>query len=137
MTMETGMFLRSAFSRTVMAVGTFMLMTSAALAADATAGKAVFKRCAACHTTDAKNRVGPGLEGILGRPVGAADGFRYSKAMLEFSEDGKVWNEQLLGEFLASPKGLVKGTSMAFPGLKKPEEIANLITFLKDPSATD
>ncbi|MCF3642384.1 cytochrome c family protein [Rhizobium sp. TRM95111] len=102
---------------------------------DAAAGKTVFKKCAACHTTEPTNRVGPTLSGIVGRPVASVADFKYSKAMVAFSDGGKVWSEAELSDYLVAPRSLVKGTSMAFAGLKKPEDIANLIAFLKDPTA--
>ncbi|MBD9373128.1 cytochrome c family protein [Rhizobium sp. ARZ01] len=108
--------------------------TAAQADGDATAGKTVFKKCVACHTTDPGNRVGPSLGGVVGRPVASADGFKYSKAMQEFGKD-KVWDETALSEFLAAPRATVKGTSMAFAGLKKPQDIADLLAFLKDPAA--
>lgn len=115
-----------------------VLILAAASAAqaggDATAGKTVFKKCIACHTTDPVNRVGPSLGGVIGRPVASVTGFNYSKAMQEFSTE-KVWDEANLSEFLAAPRATVKGTSMAFVGLKKPQDIEDLIAFLKDPAA--
>jgi cytochrome c len=108
-----------------------------AAAADAGAGKKLFRQCAACHALDGKNRVGPDLHGVVGRPVASAEGFRYSKAMVAFGEGGKVWDEQLLAEYLAAPRTLVKGTTMVYAGLKKPDDIANLIEFLKDPAAAN
>lgn len=102
---------------------------------DAVAGKAVFRKCAACHTTEPVNRVGPTLAGIVGRPVASVEDFSYSKAMLAFAEGGKVWDEALLGEYLLSPKAMVKGTAMSFVGLKKPQDIASLIAYLRDPPA--
>ncbi|GEO84008.1 MULTISPECIES: c-type cytochrome [Alphaproteobacteria] len=103
---------------------------------DAVAGAKVFKQCQACHTaTEAKNKVGPSLMGVVGRPVATVEGFKYSKAMKEFGEHGKVWTEELLTEYLPKPKDLVKGTIMAFAGLKKPEDIANVIAYLKSTSA--
>ena len=108
-----------------------------AAAADAGAGKKLFRQCTACHALDGKNRVGPHLDGVVDRPVASVEGFRYSKAMVAFGEDGKVWDEQRLAEFLASPRTAVKGTTMVFAGLKKPDDIANLIEFLKDPASAD
>lgn len=106
-----------------------------AQAEDAAAGKKAFRKCAACHTVDAANRVGPNLAGIVGRAVASVEGFRYSPAMKEFAEGGKVWDEAQLTEYLAAPKTVVKGTSMAFAGIRKGEEIADLIAYLKDPAA--
>lgn len=102
---------------------------------DAVAGKKAFRKCAACHTVETGNRVGPTLAGIVGRPVASVDGFRYSAAMKDFAAGGKVWDEALLAEYLAAPKTVVKGTSMAFAGIKKDEEIAGLIAYLKDPAS--
>lgn len=114
------------------------LLSSGGLAhadGDAAAGAVVFKKCSACHTaTEPKNKVGPSLMGIIGRPVATVEGFNYSTAMKEFGE-GKVWDEALLEEYLPNPKVLVKGTKMAFAGLKKPEDVVNLIAYLKDPAA--
>jgi cytochrome c len=104
-------------------------------AGDAVAGKVVFRKCAACHSIDPVNRVGPSLAGIVGRPVASVDGFGYSKAMGAFGEGGKVWDDALLSEYLLAPRAVVKGTAMAFVGLKKPADIADLIAFLKDPAA--
>lgn len=104
---------------------------------DAAAGKKAFRKCAACHTVDGGSRVGPNLAGIVGRDVASVEGFRYSAAMKAFGEDGKAWDEALLAEYLTAPRTVVKGTSMAFAGIRKPEEIADLIAYLKDPASTD
>ncbi len=113
------------------------LLSPVAEAADAAAGKKLFRQCMACHALDGKNRVGPHLTDIVERPVASLEDFRYSKAMVAFGEDGKVWDEPLLAEYLAAPRTVVKGTTMVYAGLKKPEDIANLIEFLKDPAAAD
>lgn len=102
---------------------------------DAIAGKTVFKKCQTCHTIDGPNRVGPSLTGIVGRSVASVDGFKYSKAMTAFAEDGKTWNAQLLAEYLEAPRTVVKGTSMTFAGIKKPDELENLIAYLNNPTA--
>ncbi|MBB4102100.1 c-type cytochrome [Allorhizobium borbori] len=109
--------------------------TAAHAGGDATKGAAVFKKnCSACHTaTEPKNKVGPYLGTVIGRPVATYEGFRYSKAMTEFGADGKVWDEARLAEYLPKPKDLVKGTTMAFAGLKTPDEVTDLIAYLKAP----
>lgn len=111
-----------------------MAASAAQAEGDATAGKTVFKKCNVCHTVDGTNRVGPSLGGVIGRPVASVDGFKYSKPMQEFGKD-KVWDEATLSEFIAEPRKVVKGTTMVFVGLKKPEDIENLLAYLKDPAA--
>lgn len=101
--------------------------------ADAGAGENAYKKCAACHTVDngGANKVGPNLWDIVNRPIATHEGFSYSGAMQEFAQDGTVvWDYQHLDDFLASPKGLVKGTAMGFAGIKKPDERADLIAYL-------
>ncbi|QLF71057.1 cytochrome c family protein [Peteryoungia desertarenae] len=101
---------------------------------DAKAGAQVFKACQACHSiADAKNRVGPSLMGVIGRPVASVADYKYSPAMIAFGE-GKVWDEGLMAEYLPQPRVLVKGTKMAYAGLKDDKKIADLIAFLKDPA---
>jgi len=98
---------------------------------DAANGEKVFRRCAACHVVDKEqNRVGPYLKGVYGREVGGVDSYKYSDAMLEWGE-GKVWNDETLAEYLEAPMQVVKGTKMAYPGLKKDDELADVIAYLK------
>jgi len=99
---------------------------------EAEAGAQVFKKCGACHTaSEPVNRVGPSLMGVVGRPVATFAGYSYSGAMKAFGADGKVWDENLLAEYLLSPKAVVTGTKMSFAGLKKPQDIENVIAYLK------
>lgn len=111
-----------------------LVATPAFAAGDAVKGQIVFKKCQACHTVDGKNRVGPSLDGIVGRSVAALENFRYSPAMSAFAADGKVWDVQLLTDFLSAPRIAVKGTSMAFAGIKKADEIEDLIAYLANPN---
>ncbi|GMG84383.1 cytochrome c family protein [Paralimibaculum aggregatum] len=98
---------------------------------DAKKGKRVFNKCKACHVLDKEqNRVGPHLVGIIGRPVGAVEDFKYSDAMMAWGE-GKTWDDATLAEYLGNPKKVVPGTKMAFAGLKKDDQIADLIAFIK------
>ena len=101
--------------------------------AEVAAGEKVFKKCKACHAVGegAKNKVGPLLNDLFGRVPGTAEGYKYSKAMAAFGEDGKVWDEELVATFLAGPKKLVKGTKMSLAGLKNPDDIANIIEYLE------
>jgi cytochrome c len=99
---------------------------------DPAAGAKVFNKCRACHVVDEdKNRVGPYLHGVIGRPAGTAEGFKYSDAM---KNSGIVWSEETIAEYIADPKAYVPGNRMAFPGLKKQEDIKNLIAYLKEES---
>ena len=84
---------------------------------------------------DEKNKVGPHLVGIVDRPIGQLDGFKFSNAMIEFGADGKVWDIDTLTLYLKKPKDLIPGTKMAFAGVKKDKDMVNLIAYLQDPAA--
>ncbi len=103
------------------------------LADDPEAGKKVFAKCAACHAVGegAKNRVGPHLNDVIGRKAGAIEDYKYSKAMMEAGAGGLVWDEDNLKAYLANPRGLVKGTKMAFAGLKSEDDLSNVIAYLE------
>ncbi|MDJ0930155.1 cytochrome c family protein [Breoghania sp.] len=120
--------------RMIVIAGAALLATAtAALADDNPAkGEKVFRKCKACHMVGpkAKNRVGPELNGIVGRKIASIDSFKYSKGMTEFGETHNVWSEELLHEYLPKPRDLVKGTKMAFAGLKKDDDITNLVAYL-------
>lgn len=114
------------------ALGMTAMAGSALAEGDAAAGEKVFKKCKACHTMEVgKNKVGPSLAGIIGATPGKVDGFKYSDAMIEFGEGGAVWDEATLDEFLKKPKGLLPKTKMSFAGLKKDEDRANVIAYMK------
>lgn len=109
-----------------------VLSVAAAPAQDAEVGIVVFKKCSACHATDGKtNKVGPHLGDLIGRTAGTAEGFNYSKAMKDAGAAGLVWDDASLAEYLVAPKAKVPGTKMAFAGLKKPDEVQNVIAYLK------
>jgi len=97
------------------------------------AGENVFKKCKACHQVGdgAKNRTGPALNGIVGHPAGAADGFKYSRDMKEAGEGGLVWTEAELKAFLAKPKAYMSGTKMSFAGLRKEADLDAVVEYLK------
>lgn len=102
------------------------------MAGDAEAGAKVFNKCKACHVVDKEqNRVGPYLHGVIGRTAGAIEGYNYSDAMQEAGANGLVWDEESLAEYLAAPRDMVKGTRMAFAGLKSDEDIANVIAYME------
>ena len=102
-----------------------------ALAEDVAKGERVFKRCKACHYADKeKNKTGPYLVDVIGRKAGSIDGYKYSNAM---RESQLVWDEATLTAYLKAPKKFLKGTKMAFAGLKKEADIKNVIAYLKTP----
>lgn len=109
--------------------------TQALAEGDAAAGEKVFRKCRACHTVeDTKNKVGPTLHGVVGRAAGAVDGFRYSPAMKQAGEEGWVWTEEKIDAYLADPKGTIPKNRMIFVGLKKPEDRADVIAYIKSVS---
>ncbi|MER9018385.1 cytochrome c family protein [Mesorhizobium sp. M0323] len=101
-----------------------------ALSSNAEAGAIVFKRCMACHKVgpDAKNGIGPVLNGVVGRAAGAYPDYSYSAAN---KNSGLTWDEPTLTTYLRAPRKLVPGTKMAFAGLSKDQEIADVIAYLK------
>ena len=96
-------------------------------------GENVFKKCSACHQVGegATNRTGPHLNGVMGRAFGGVDGFRYSNTMAQMGQDGMVWTDETMAEFLARPKDYVKGTRMSFAGLRNEAELAAVTEYLK------
>ena len=98
--------------------------------ADATKGQAVFKACAACHdpSKGGPNKVGPNLWGIVDRMHGVHEGFAYSEAMAALKD--KPWSYEALNEFLIKPSAAVPGTKMAYGGLKKETDRADLLAYL-------
>jgi cytochrome c len=102
---------------------------SAALAQDAAAGKTSFNKCLACHAIgeDAKNKVGPELNGLDGRKSGTAPDYNYSDAN---KNSGITWNEAEFKEYIKDPKAKVPGTKMAFAGVKNEKEVSDLWAFI-------
>jgi cytochrome c len=114
------------------AISFAVLSAAPSYAQDAAAGEQVFAKCKACHVADQdKNKVGPALFGVIGRTAGTHADFKYSPAMIDAGKGGLVWDEALLTKYLHEPKAMVKGTKMAFAGLKDDGDIANLIAYLK------
>ena len=101
-------------------------------AQEAAAGEKVFTKCKVCPVADQDtNTIGPSLHGVIGRTAGTHPDFKYSEAMIAAGASGVKWDEPTLTTYLHDPKAMVKGTKMVFPGLKKDEDIANVIAYLK------
>jgi cytochrome c len=116
----------------LLAAALSLMTPGLALAAgDADAGKAVFKKCAACHMIGegAKDRVGPVLNELFGRVAGSTP-YNYSKAMQEAGAGGLVWTPETVAHFLHKPKDFVPGTKMTFAGLTDETQLADLIAYL-------
>jgi len=109
----------------------------AALMASASAdkGKKVAKKCMSCHDFDkgGKHKVGPALWGVMGAPIASKADYNYSSAL---REKGGEWNYDAMFAFLKSPKRYVKGTKMSFGGLRKPEQIADIMAYMRQHSDT-
>ncbi|MEO0328421.1 MAG: cytochrome c family protein [Pseudomonadota bacterium] len=114
----------------------FEPITAMLASADITKGESVAKKCSACHTFDSGggNKVGPALYGVVERPIASADGFGYSSALSAFAE-AKTWTYEELNGFLWKPKTYVKGTSMGFAGLKKVQDRADIVAYLRSLSS--
>tara|TARA_R110002124_G_scaffold194858_2_gene361883 strand:+ start:754 stop:1416 length:663 start_codon:yes stop_codon:yes gene_type:complete len=106
----------------------------AAAQGDAENGQKVFRKCTSCHQVgaDAKDRVGPQLNGIFGRAAGAIEGYKYSKSMRRAGDDGLIWTLETLDAYIENPKALVSKTRMNFRGLDDPQDRADLLAFLRD-----
>lgn len=129
--MATRLLHRNRLAATAVAV----LLASAATAQDGDPqeGAEVFKKCRACHDVGpgAKNKVGPLLNGILGRQAGTIDGFPYSEANKASGAKGLVWTEEVMFKYLENPLTFMPGTKMAFAGLKDAQDRKDVIAYLR------
>jgi cytochrome c len=99
---------------------------------DAAKGKRVFAQCMTCHAVqEGRNNVGPSLYQVVGRHTGSVEGFKYSDAN---KNKDIVWTEENLFVYLENPQAFIPGTIMAFPGLKNPQDRADVIAYLKNPA---
>jgi cytochrome c len=115
--------------RFLFAAGVVIMAPVTASAQDAEAGKKVFAKCAACHMIGpaATNKVGPTLNGVIGRKAGTEEGFAYSDAMKKV---GWVWDEATFKDYIADPKKKVPGNKMLFPGVKDEAERDDLYAYV-------
>jgi cytochrome c len=105
-------------------------MSTAAPAADVENGKAIWNKCRACHQVgeNAKNLVGPILNGLIGRKAGTVEGYNYSEAN---KTSGIVWDEATFREYIKNPKAKIPNTKMVFAGLTDEQDIDDLLAYLK------
>jgi cytochrome c len=101
-----------------------------AQAQDAAAGEKIFAQCRACHQVgeNAKNAVGPVLNGLFGRPAGSVEGYTYSPAN---KNSGITWDEAVFKEYIQNPRAKIPGTKMVYAGLKDEQRINDLVAYLK------
>ena len=97
-------------------------------------GEKVFKKCSACHmiAADGKNKIGPNLWGVIGRTAGVIDDYNYSKAMKAYA---KEWTFEEMNSYLIKPQAYIKGTKMAFAGLRKEKDRASVILYMNSKSS--
>ena len=100
---------------------------------DIASGEKIFKKCAACHSIvkGGKNNIGPALYNVVGRKVGVVDDYKYSKALAGYD---KAWTFEELNGYLIKPAKWIKGTKMAFAGLRKEKDRASVIKYLNQNS---
>ena len=98
-------------------------------------GEKVFKKCSACHmiASGGKNMIGPNLWGVIGRTAGSISDYKYSKAMVAYA---KQWSFEEMNSYLIKPQAYVKGTKMAFAGLRKEKDRASVILFMNSKSSS-
>src|ERR1700681_862739 len=116
--------------RFVVAAALVVGWSSAGLAQDVAAGEQSFRKCIACHSVgeDAKNKVGPELNGLDGRHSGSAEGYNYSEAN---KGSGITWDEATFKDYIKDPRAKIPGTKMIFPGIKNEKEAGDLWAYLK------
>ena len=98
-------------------------------------GEKVFKKCSACHmiAADGKNKIGPNLWGVIGRTAGSITDYKYSKAMKAYA---KEWSFEEMNSYLIKPQAYIKGTKMAFAGLRKEKDRASVILYMNSKSSS-
>jgi len=118
-------------TRTLMLIAAGLAVsTTGALAQDTAAGETSFKKCLPCHAVgeDAKNKVGPVLNGLDGRKSGTVEGYTYSEAN---KNSGITWSDDTFKEYIKDPRAKIQGTKMVFAGIKNEKEVGDLWAYLK------
>ena len=122
----------AALAAGLLVVGALGLSGAARADGDAAKGEKAFAKCRACHSVKAgENKVGPSLAGVVGRKAGTVEGYKYSDAM---KNSGITWNDDTLEKYLKNPKEFIPGNKMVFPGIKKDDEIDDIVAYLKTTS---
>jgi cytochrome c len=126
---------RSRMRSLVLVLGAGIFAIVPGHAQDAASGEKIFVQCKACHQIgeNAKNAVGPVLNGLFGRKAGMIEGFSYSPAN---KNSGITWDEATFREYIKDPKAKIPGTKMVFPGLKDPKQIDDIVAYLKQFDST-
>lgn len=111
-----------------------MPLSNVAFAGDAVKGESVFKVCSACHSVgpNAKNKLGPQLNGIVGRRWASSSNFSYSNDLQSGGNQGKVWSDDLLDQYIENPKNLAPKGKMPFAGVKDKSQREDLIAYLRE-----
>jgi len=106
---------------------------SAEIGDDLENGQAQWRQCKSCHQigADARDGIGPHLNGLFGRVAGSVEGFRYSKDMVRMGSTGLEWHADTLDPYIENPRSLISGTRMSFRGIKDPQDRADLIAYLR------
>lgn len=119
-------------------VGVALALAAPAAAGDAARGERLYKACAGCHMVgaDARNRIGPHLNGLFGRRAAALEGYRYSKDMARAGADGLVWDAARLHVYIENPRALVTRTRMSYRGMADAADRADLLAYLRRFSAS-
>ena len=120
--------------RLLILAGTALIAFTAQASAegDPANGEKVFRKCAACHAVgeDARNKVGPQLNGVIGRDWGTIEGYKYSSSLMEGAGEGRTWDVETLDAYLLKPRDVIPKGRMAFAGLRKDEDRADVIAYL-------
>jgi len=108
---------------------TLVISMGAALAQDIAAGETSFRKCQLCHDVgeNAKNKLGPELDGLNGRKAGSVENFNYSEGL---KSSGITWTQETFTEFIKDPRGKIPSTTMLFPGIKDEKELGDLWAYL-------